>query len=571
MSRLAILSLLPLLAIACSQPQTPSGDDVLTDKAGEAGARTAFELPAIDSEAAGRLIERIKTLSSDEFEGRMPTTTGEEKTVELLVSEFKQLGVQPGNGELYTQDVPLVEITGSRDSTLLIKANGTEIMQLAMGGKMAGGTRRVQEQVAVEDSEMVFVGYGIVAPEYDWNDYAGLDVAGKTVVMLVNDPGYATGNDALFNGTAMTYYGRWTYKYEEAARQGAAMAIIIHEEGAAGYPWAVVTSGWTGPQFDLVGNGAGVQPAKVEAWVDNESGSALLKRAGLTYLEAVKVASSGAFKPLPLDATASIAIRNQLRTLDSRNVIARIPGSSRPDESIIYTAHWDHLGKDATLEGDQIYNGARDNATGTAALLTLAEMFMNMESGPERSIVFLAVTAEESGLLGSRYYAEHPVVPLATTVANINMDSLGVYGPTHDIAVIGYGNSELEEFLAAAVKQQGRKVVREATPEKGFFYRSDHFNFAKRGVPALYFKSGIDFVGKGEDWGKQTEAEHIAQRYHKPADEYDAASWSPEGLMLDIALYFEIGRALAMTDDWPNWYAGNEFRAIRDQSASARQ
>lgn len=572
MYRWSIFLLFPLWLAGCGQPASDR-DLPQSESAGESQSATsaeAFELPVIDEAAGGRLIDRIKTLSSDEFAGRMPASVGEEKTVEFLVSEFKRLGAEPGNGESYTQAVPLVEITGNPDAQLRMTMDDGATLTLDMGGKMAGGTRRVQEQVTVADSEMVFVGYGIVAPEYSWNDYAGLDVKGKTVVMLVNDPGYATGNDALFNGNAMTYYGRWTYKYEEAARQGAEMAIIIHEEGAAGYPWGVVTGGWTGPQFDLIGDGNQLQPTKVEAWIDNETGRNLLERSGLTYIEAVKAASSGAFKPLALDATASITIKNKLRTLDSRNVIATIPGSERPDEYIIYTAHWDHLGQDPGLEGDQIYNGARDNATGTAALLTLAEKFTAMDPAPARSIVLLAVTAEESGLLGSRYYGEHPVVPLEKTVANINMDSLGIYGPTHDIAVIGFGNSELEEYLATAVEAQGRRVVREATPEKGFFYRSDHFNFAKRGVPALYFKSGIDFVGKGEQWGRETEAEHIATRYHKPADEYFAETWSAEGLMLDIQLYFEIGKALATSDHWPNWYDGNEFRAARDASAAAR-
>ena len=567
MARLLFLSLISMAMLSCSKP-----DKAPENMQGSEPAAMGADAPiAVQNDAAAeRLIERIKMLSSDDFQGRMPASTGEEKTVVFLTSEFERIGAIPANGDSFLQPVPLVEITASPEAHLLIKASDKELMDLAMGGKMAGGTRRVLEEIEVADSEMVFVGYGIVAPEYDWNDYAGLDVAGKTVVMLVNDPGYATGNDALFNGNAMTYYGRWTYKYEEAARQGADMAIIIHEEGAAGYPWAVVTNGWTGPQFDLISEGAPLTPTKVEAWVDNESGRALLKRAGLNYENAVKAASSGNFQPIPLNASASITLRNKLRKLDSQNVMAMIEGSERPDEFIIYSAHWDHLGKDAALGDDQIYNGARDNATGTAALMTLAEMFKAMPEGPERSVIFLAVTAEESGLLGSRYYAEHPVVPLEKTVANINMDSLGIYGPTHDIAVIGFGNSELEEYLDLAVKAQGRKAVREPTPEKGFFYRSDHFNFAKRGVPALYFKSGIDFVGKGEDWGRETEAEHIATRYHKPADEYVAETWSPEGLMLDIALYFEIGRALSMETRWPNWYAGNEFRAARDASAASR-
>lgn len=566
MSRALFLLLIPTFLMACGQP-----DPAPTGGSAEPRADRQINMPDIDSEAATRLIDRIRTLSSDEFEGRMPASAGEDKTVAFLSREFERIGAEPGNGNSFVQAVPLVEITGSPEAELSIHSNSDELLKLAMGGRMAGGTRRIQESVQVTDSDMVFVGYGIVAPEYAWNDYQGLDVTGKTVVMLVNDPGYASGNDALFNGKAMTYYGRWTYKYEEAARQGADMAIIIHEEGAAGYPWAVVTSGWTGPQFDLIGNGQRTLPTKVEAWIDNESGNALLRHAGLNYEQAVRAASSGEFKARPLNASASISIRNTLRTLDSQNVIAMIRGTSRPDEYIIYTAHWDHLGKDPALEGDQIYNGARDNATGTAALLSLAEMFGAMKPAPERSVVFLAVTAEESGLLGSRYYTEQPLYPLEKTVANINMDSLGIYGPTHDVAVIGYGNSELEEYLVAAAEMQNREVVREPTPEKGFFYRSDHFNFAKHGVPALYFKSGTNFAGKGQAWGQKIEAEHIAQRYHKPADEYDAETWSATGLMLDITLYFEIGKALSLQSQWPNWYAGNEFRAARDASAAARE
>lgn len=566
MSRALFLLLIPTFLMACGQP-----DPAPTGGSAEPRADRQINMPDIDGEAATRLIDRIRTLSSDEFEGRMPASAGEDKTVAFLSREFERIGAEPGNGNSFVQAVPLVEITGSPEAELIIHSNSDELLKLAMGGRMAGGTRRIQESVQVTDSDMVFVGYGIVAPEYGWNDYEGLDVTGKTVVMLVNDPGYASGNDALFNGKAMTYYGRWTYKYEEAARQGADMAIIIHEEGAAGYPWAVVTSGWTGPQFDLIGNGQRTLPTKVEAWIDNESGNALLRHAGLNYEQAVRAASSGEFKARPLNASASISIRNTLRTLDSQNVIAMIRGTSRPDEYIIYTAHWDHLGKDPALEGDQIYNGARDNATGTAALLSLAEMFGAMKPAPERSVVFLAVTAEESGLLGSRYYTEQPLYPLEKTVANINMDSLGIYGPTHDVAVIGYGNSELEEYLVAAAEMQNREVVREPTPEKGFFYRSDHFNFAKHGVPALYFKSGTNFAGKGQAWGQKIEAEHIAQRYHKPADEYDAETWSATGLMLDITLYFEIGKALSLQSQWPNWYAGNEFRAARDASAAARE
>jgi Zn-dependent M28 family amino/carboxypeptidase len=430
-------------------------------------------------------------------------------------------------------------------------------------------TKRLVEHASLRDSPLVFVGYGIVAPEHGWDDYAGLDVAGKTVVMLVNDPGFATQDPDLFNGNAMTYYGRWTYKFDEAARQGAAGALIIHETGAAGYPWDVVTGSWAGPQFDLAGPDQNMSRVVMEGWLRQDAAQALLARAGLSLAQLSQAAARPGFVPVPLDLSVSVAVQNALETSNSRNVIGRLEGAKYPQETVLYMAHWDHLGLDRALEGDQIFNGAVDNATGVAGLLELARVF-GAGPRPDRSVVFLAVTAEESGLLGSQYYAENPVYPLKTTVAGFNMDGMNVHGPTRDVVVIGYGSSELESYLATAAARQGRVTVPEPTPEKGFFYRSDHFNLSKWGVPVLYAKSGIDHLEQGMDYGRRKAWEYTALRYHKVADEYDAG-WDLSGALLDLDLVYQIGVELANSRDFPNWLEGNEFRAIRDQSEGARR
>ena len=422
----------------------------------------------------------IAMLASDEFEGRQPSSPGEEKTIAYLKDQFAALGLEPGNGNSFFQEVPLVEITTDSNITMTI-GNGDATMELAYGTEMMAGTKRVVATTGLDGSEMVFVGYGIVAPEMDWNDYEDLDVAGKTVLILVNDPGFATQDPELFNGNAMTYYGRWTYKYEEAARQGAAGAIIVHETKAAGYPWEVVSGSWSGPQFDLVAEDKNMSRVAVEGWITMDVAKRVFSAAGLDYETQKAHASTPEFKAVGLGQNATVTLQNKVRQSVSNNVIATLRGSMRPDETIFYVAHWDHLGKDDALEGDQIYNGAVDNATGTAALLEIARAFTTLETPPERSIVFLAVTAEESGLLGSAYYGTNPVYPLATTVAALNIDAMNIIGRTKNITVIGYGSSELEEYLETAAKAQGRHLEREPTPEKGYFYRSDHFNFSKRG------------------------------------------------------------------------------------------
>lgn len=523
---------------------------------------------AVSSLSTDELINDVKILSSDEFEGRFPASPGEEKTVTFLKEEFEKAGLNPGNGESFFQEVPLVEITPASVSQLIV-TGGTKPLEFNYEEDFVAVTLRVQEKVAIEDSEMVFVGYGIVAPEHQWNDYEGIDVKGKTVVMLVNDPGFATGDPELFNGKSMTYYGRWTYKYEEAARQGAACAVIIHETEPAAYGWDVVQNGWTGPNFSLASEDGNAARCAVESWMTLESARAVFEAAEKDYEELKKRAAEPGFKPLPLALKASMEMENKTRKALSRNVIGLLPGSDLKDEYIIYTAHWDHFGKNLNLEGDQIFNGALDNATGTSALIELAEAFQKLGSPPRRSILFLAVTAEEQGLLGSEYYALNPIYPLTKTAAVINMDSLNIYGRMKDIRVVGYGQSELDDYVEAYAEEEGRVVLPDPTPEKGSFYRSDHFPFAKQGVPALNAGSGVQHVEKGEEWGLAQKEKYISEKYHKPSDEFDS-SWDLSGLADDLHMYFMLGYRLSMTSDFPEWKEGSEFKLIREQSMQNR-
>ncbi|MFQ5747349.1 MAG: M28 family metallopeptidase [Gemmatimonadota bacterium] len=504
----------------------------------------------------------VRDLSADSMEGRAPASLGEERTVAYLKRQFEALGLEPGNGDSWFQEVSLVSITADPDMRPEVRGRGT-VNRLAYGDDFVAVTERVVDEVALDASDLVFVGYGVVAPEYGWNDYEGLDVHGKTVVTLVNDPGYATGDSALFGGRAMTYYGRWTYKYEEAARQGADGVLIVHQTGPAGYPWAVVQGGWSGPQFGLATDEAAPPLTKVEGWISQETARTIFAQAGLDFDGQAARAATREFEAVPLGLTLSVDIRNQIRRSNSRNVLARLPGSEAPDELIIYTAHWDHLGRDPNLEGDQIYNGALDNASGTAGLLAVARAFTSLPRAPRRSVLFLAVTAEEQGLLGSAYYASHPVYPLARTVATINMDGLNIWGPTRDLTVVGFGNSELDDVLVSAAEAAGRVVRPDPEPEKGFFYRSDQFEFAKMGVPSLYADPGIDDIEHGEAWGRARRDEYTAERYHKPSDEYDE-SWDLRGGVEDLRLLFTVGYRLATGTAFPNWREGNEFRALRD-------
>ncbi|MFC2158281.1 M28 family metallopeptidase [Acidobacteriota bacterium] len=523
---------------------------------------------ALASLDTSSLAKDIEILSSDEFEGRSPSSPGEEKTINFLKAKFEDVGLKPGNGDSYFQEVPLVEITASPESDLII-SGGKEKLSFTFKEDFVGVTLRVEEKVSIEESDMVFVGYGIVAPEIEWNDYEGLDVRGKTVVILVNDPGFATLDPDLFNGRAMTYYGRWTYKYEEAARQGAACAIIVHETEPAAYGWGVVRNGWTGPNFNLITEDGNASRCAIESWITLETTLTIFETAGQDYEALKKAAEKPGFKAVPLGLKASLSMKNNIRNSISRNVIGLLPGSERAEEYIIYTAHWDHFGKDSNLEGDQIYNGALDNATGTAALIEIAEAYQKLGSPPKRSILFLAVTGEEQGLLGSDYYATNPIYPLTKTVAVINMDSLNIYGRMKEIRIIGYGQSELDDYVKAYADEVGRIVLPNPTPEKGSFFRSDHFPFARQGVPALNAGSGVQHLEKGEEWSLAQVENYIREKYHKPTDEYDP-NWDLSGALDDLQMYFTLGYRLSMESTFPNWKDGSEFKAKRDMDMKKR-
>jgi len=507
---------------------------------------------------------RIKTIASDRLAGRRPAIPCEGVTLDHLVDQFKTIGLSPASETGYLQEVPLVELTANPDVQLTV-SRADRKRDYIYKDDMIVWTNRMVNQVNIEQSEMVFVGYGIVAPEYGWDDYAGIDVTGKTVVMLVNDPGFATQDPAIFKGNTMTYYGRWTYKYEEAARQGAAAALIIHETAPAAYPWTTVQTTWGGSHLGLVAVDKNMSKVGIEGWVSLETGQDIVHRSGYDYGALKLRAAKKGFTPFLLNATASMTLNSSYEISMSHNVIGYIPGSVRPDEFILYMAHWDHFGQDPELlSEDKIYNGALDNATGVAALLEIAEAFSNMEKPPERSVVFVSTTAEEYGLLGSEYYAKSPPFPLGQTVAGINIDGLNIIGRTHDMAVIGAGLSELEGYLARALAVKGRIVIPEAFPEKGYYYRSDHFNLAKKGVPMLYAGSGMDSLDHGREWGMQQAENYVSRNYHQTSDNYDP-EWDLTGAAEDVMIYVTVGQTLANEQRWPNWNQGTEFRAIRDR------
>jgi Zn-dependent M28 family amino/carboxypeptidase len=514
------------------------------------------------------LLAHVSVLASDEFGGRAPMSEGETLTLDYLEKAFRAYGLEPLFGDQYRQPVPLVAIGAAPDANLTVSGPDGEKTYL-YGPEAMVGTLRVLEQVTVKDSEFIWVGHGIVAPEYDWNDYQGVDVRGKTVLMLVNDPGYRTQNASLFNGNAMTYYGRWTYKFEEAARQGAEAVIIIHDTLPAAYPWEVVKNSWSGPQFYLATPNDNLDRAAVEGWVTREVAEQLLSRAGQDLAALEQAASTSSVEPLPLGLTLSVELNNTIERAESFNVGALLPGTEAADEAFVYMAHWDHLGivrqEDDAPDADVIYNGALDNASGTAGLLELAQAWSARLEKPRRSVAFVSVTAEESGLLGSQAYAANPAFPVNKTAGALNMDGLNIYGPTSDVVVVGYGASELEDTLKALAAEQNRTVAPEAHPERGSFYRSDHFNIAKKGVPVLYAKNGMLHVELGPDYIDSRMSDFIANHYHKPSDEL-TDDWDLRGAVEDLHLYFWIGETIADGDDWPEWYPGNEFRAIREAS-----
>ncbi len=519
---------------------------------------------ALSSISEKSLIENIKILSSDDFLGRKPSTSGEERTINFLQQKFAELGLKPGNNGSFFQEVPLIEIDGKASAVISI-LTPQGVVQLKHATEYVAISPQMTEEVTINNSEMIFAGYGIIAPEYNWNDYEGINVKDKIVIVLVNDPGYATKDSLLFTGNEMTYYGRWTYKYEEAARQGAAGVLIIHEDGAAGYPWEVVKNGWTGSEFYLDNEDNNLSKCKAEGWMTTVKAKEIFEMCGLNFDSLSMQAARQGFKPVKLNAQTSIKIENKISSSISHNVIALLPGSGRSDEYIIYTAHWDHFGVDSTItDGDNIFNGARDNATGTAALIEIARAFTQLERKQDRSVIFLAVTAEEQGLLGSAYYAKNPIFSLDKTIAVINMDALNIFGRVKDITIIGYGKSELDDYVWEAANEEGRIVASDPEPEKGGYFRSDHFSFAKKGVPSIYAKGGVQHIENGEKWMRERVSWWTKVHYHKPSDEFDPDYWDAKGMIDDIRLLFRAGYKISVDDKFPNWHNGSEFKAKRD-------
>lgn len=534
-----------LFAVACKENKL-----VTTNQEGEAAMST-------DS-----LAKHIAVLASDSFSGRKPFTEGETKTINYLQEQFAAAGLEPGNGDSYFQEVPMVNITTVAAPTMQVQsAKGS--FPLKGFDDYVIWTDKTDSLITLDKNELVFAGYGVVAPEYNWNDYAGLDVKGKVVLVLVNDPGYNSGDSTLFKGTTMTYYGRWTYKFEEAARQGAKGCLIVHNTKAASYPFTVVQNNWNGSRLRLDNRGKKEQLCDVIGWVSGPTAHKLLAAAGLDSTALVKADVRG-FKGTPLPVKLSTTMQVKTVYNKSHNVIGKITGSKRPDEYIIYTAHWDHLGIGTPDEtGDSIYNGAFDNASGTAGLIELARAFKSLPEKPERTLLFLSVTAEEQGLWGSAWYAQNPIYPAARTIANINMDGLSPFKSARDIIVVGQGQSDLEDYLKEAAERAGRYIAFENHPEAGYYYRSDHFNFAKVGIPALYTERGIDIVGKGKIYGEKVHEEYQHKHYHRPSDEYDPATWTLAGGLDDLKLLFQVGKRIAYGDKVPAWKEGSEFKARR--------
>jgi Zn-dependent M28 family amino/carboxypeptidase len=565
----AMVSFAVVLSFALACTTTPTNTNTNSSAADRAAVPAELK-SALDAINANDIMQHTKVMSGDEYEGRGPGTQGEELTIKYLTEQYQRIGLKPGNPDgTYVQKVPLVGFTGAPTASFTV---GGKQMNLTFPQDYVAVSRRFVPESKVENSDMVFVGYGVVAPEYGWDDYKGLDVRGKTIVMLINDPQVPSGSDPaalddkMFKGKAMTYYGRWTYKYEIAAQKGAAAAVIIHETGPAGYPYEVVSGSWSRENFDIQTPDKNMGRAAVESWITTDRAKELFAASGQDFDALKKAAVSKDFKPVPLNAKANITIKNTIREINSNNVIGKVEGSdpALKNEYVIYTAHWDHLGRDPKLTGDQIFNGALDNASGTAALLEIAEAFTKLPTPPKRSILFLAVTAEEKGLLGAKYYAENPLYPLNKTLANINMDGVNQWGRTKDITMVGDDNSSLIDLLREAATAQGRVVNPDPESEKGFYYRSDHFEFAKQGVPALYTDSGIDYEGKDPAFSKQKRDEYTAKDYHKVSDEVKP-DWDLTGAVDDARLLTIIGYRVAQGDRYPEWKSGSEFKAKRDE------
>jgi Zn-dependent M28 family amino/carboxypeptidase len=527
---------------------------------------------ALRSFSADGLLGHIRTLSSDEFEGRGPGSKGEQLTIKYLEDQYRSSGLEPGNPDgTYLQSVSLVGITPDKGMKMTLTGHGRTLEPKFQDDYVAW-SKRVTETSSI-DADMVFVGYGVQAPEFQWDDFKGVDVKGKVIVVLVNDPPVPDPSDPTkldsktFGGTAMTYYGRWTYKFEKAAELGAAGCVIIHKTDRAGYPWEVVRNSWSETQFDLATPDKNMGRLAVESWITSDFATKLFRLAGQDLDKLIEAAARRDFKPIPLGIHAKLTIHNTLRTIDSHNVIAKITGSDPglKNTYVIYTAHWDHFGIGPEVNGDKIYHGAVDNASGSSALLEIARAYKQLSRPPSRTVLFLSVTAEEQGTLGSKYYAEHPLYPLGRTAADINMDGLNVHGLTRDIVQIGRGSSTLDEIIEAVAKEQGRVVKIDPEPEKGFFYRSDHFEFAKRGVPAFDPSEGVDFIGKPDGWGLEARRKFTAEYYHKPSDTIKP-DWDLSGAVQDCQLFFLVGYRIANDSHMPEWKTGAEFKAIRDAS-----
>ena len=551
------------IAFACFASSAQAADAPVLASSGASHAK-----PFTDAITAQGFRDYDEAISSDTMEGRKPGTEGAKRATGYIVEQFKKLGLQPGNNGSWFQSVPTVSATVQNKETLKLDVSeGGGTQSFAYGTEMVAYDPQDKPHVAVKDSDIVYLGYGIDAPEYQWNDYANQDVKGKTVVVLVNDPGYATGDAKLFKGRTMTYYGRWTYKYEQCARAGAAACLIVHDTGAAGYPWTVVKNSWTGPQLSLPASEDPTPRVPIAGWLTTDSARRLFAKAGLDFDKLKAEAAKPGFKPVALKAKASIAVDSTIEHGSANNVLGLIKGSKYPDQVIVYSAHWDHFGRDPKLQGDQIFNGAIDNGTGISALLEIAGAFAKQK--PERSVLFLADTLEESGLLGSLYYTMHPVFPLDKTVADINMDAMDVIGPTQNLQIIGSGQSQLEDMLTAALKKQGRYASPDATPENGFYFRSDHFSFAKAGVPALMTQTGDDMVHGGMVDGRIALADYTANRYHTVHDNFDP-KWDFSGVAQDTQALYEVGNQLANSQQWPQWNTSSEFRAKREKMMSGK-
>src|SRR6266702_1388247 len=525
--------------------------------------------PALEAITPDGLLAHIKILASDEFEGRAPGTKGEELSVKYISDQFKQIGLKPGNpDETYAHEVPLAGIKSEPRMSFTV---GDKTVDLKNQDDFVASSARLQPEIKVEKSDVVFVGYGVVAPEYGWNDYKDVDVRGKTLLMLIGDPPVPDPKDPLklddkmFKGKAMTYYGRWTYKYEIAAQKGAAAAVIIHETGPAAYPYSVVKSSWAKENYEIDASNKNMDAVEVRSWITLDVAKKLLADCGQDFDALKKSAISKEFRPVGLNAKATIDIKQQIHSFKSHNVVGKLDGSDPQlqDEYVIYTAHWDHLGRHPELQGDQIFNGAIDNASGVASVIQLAGAFTKLNPPPKRPVLFMATTAEEAGLLGAKFYAEHPLYPLEKTLADINIDTVNPWGKTRDIEDLSNNSSTLDDLLAAAAKRNSRVMTANSQPEKGSFYRADHFEFSKLGVPALYTGGGKDFIGKPADFGHEKKDDYTAHYYHQVSDEVNP-EWDLAGAVQDVQLLFEVGYQVANSDKFPEWMAGSEFKAKRD-------